>query len=70
MIVNNHLEERLSAVERVLSDVQRRLDSLTISENWLDKIKGSFKDEPAFDEVIELGRAFRAAEFPFEENAP
>ena len=70
MIVENHVEERLTAVERELAEVQRRLNSLPIVDNWLEKIKGSFKDEPAFDEVIELGRALRAAEFPFEENAP
>ncbi|NOT64201.1 MAG: hypothetical protein HOP19_28635 [Acidobacteria bacterium] len=30
--------------------------------NWLDRISGSFKDEPAFEQVLELGRAARAAQ--------
>jgi putative addiction module component (TIGR02574 family) len=32
--------------------------------DWLGRFKGSFRDEPAFDEVISLGRAFRDADRP------
>lgn len=29
------------------------------SNNWLQQITGSFKDEPAFEEIIAYGRAIR-----------
>lgn len=61
------LEERLTAVETTLSEIQRRLATLPPSPNWLDEIIGSFKDEPAFDEVIAFGRAFRRGELPPED---
>jgi hypothetical protein len=55
------LEQRLTAVETALSEIQRRLAVLPPAPNWLEQIIGSFKDEPAFDEVIAFGRAFRKA---------
>lgn len=36
----------------------------TLSQDWLDAIAGSMRDEPAFDEVVALGRAFRYADRP------
>ncbi len=32
------------------------------------QITGSFKDEPAFEEVVEFGRAIRAADRPAEDT--
>ncbi|MDT9187950.1 hypothetical protein H4N54_25300 [Limnospira fusiformis KN01] len=29
------------------------------SSNWLEQISGSFKDEPAFEEILALGQAIR-----------
>jgi len=65
------LEERLAAVETALGEIQRRLATLPSIPNWLDEVIGSFKDEPAFDEVIALGRAFRESEpYPDDPGAP
>jgi hypothetical protein len=30
--------------------------------DWLDRVIGSMKDEPAFDEVVAYGRAIRQAD--------
>jgi len=61
------LEERLTAVETAVSEIQRRLATLPPAPDWLEQIIGSCKDEPAFEEVIALGRALRMAE-PFPED--
>lgn len=61
------LEERLAAVETAVSELQRRLATLPPAPDWLEQIIGSCKDEPAFEEVIALGRALRMAE-PFPED--
>lgn len=58
------IEVRLTAVETAIAELQQRLDSVAAPGNWIERITGSFKDEPAFEEVLELGRAFRASEFP------
>ncbi|NJN57912.1 MAG: hypothetical protein HC879_10625 [Leptolyngbyaceae cyanobacterium SL_5_9] len=33
--------------------------------NWLQQITGSFKDEPAFEEVLAYGRAIRKGDETF-----
>ncbi|MEW4570262.1 hypothetical protein AB1L88_20540 [Tautonia sp. JC769] len=56
------IEERLSAVEAAIEELRRRMPAS--SPNWLDQVVGSLKDEPAFDEVLAYGRAFREADRP------
>jgi hypothetical protein len=71
MMTQAQLEARLLAVETALAEMQRRLAALSPATNWLDEIIGSFKDEPAFEEVIAFGRAFREAQpYPEEPGAP
>jgi hypothetical protein len=71
MTIPAQLAARLTAVETALSEIQRRLVALSPSPHWLDEVIGSFKDEPAFEEVIALGRAFRESEpYPDDPGAP
>ena len=58
MTTNTSLEERLTAVEVTISELQKQI-GLSQQTNWLQQITGSFKDEPAFDEVLAYGRAIR-----------
>jgi hypothetical protein len=71
MMTQTELEERLLAVETALQAIQRRLATLLPTPHWLDAMSGSFKDDPAFEEVIALGRAFREAQpYPDEPGPP
>ena len=71
MMTQTEIEERLLAVETALQEMQRRLATLAPRPHWLDEMIGSFKDEPAFEEVIALGRAFRKSQpYPDEPGAP
>jgi hypothetical protein len=58
MMANASLEERLAAVEAAIAQLQQQI---VISQqiNWLQQITGSFKDDPAFEEVLAFGRAIR-----------
>jgi hypothetical protein len=58
MATNPSLEERLAAVEAAIADLQKQV-AAPQPTNWLQQITGSFKDEPAFDEVLAYGRAIR-----------
>jgi len=60
------LAQRLTAVETAVRELQRRLATLPPALDWVEHISGAFKDDPAFAEVVALGRAFRMAE-PFPE---
>ena len=64
------LEERLAAVEAAVADLRRRLPERPPAPDWLDRVTGSFKDEPAFDEVLRYGREFREADRPAGDDAP
>ncbi|CUR31297.1 conserved hypothetical protein [Planktothrix tepida PCC 9214] len=58
MATNTSLEERIAAVEAAIFELQKQLANPQPT-NWLQQITGSFKDEPAFEEVLALGRAIR-----------
>lgn len=58
MANNTSLEERMVAVEAAIAELQKQLANPQPT-NWLQQITGSFKDEPAFEEVLAYGRAIR-----------
>jgi hypothetical protein len=58
MATNTSLEERLAAVEVAIAELQKQV-AVPQPTNWLQQITGSFKDEPAFEEVLAYGRAIR-----------
>ncbi len=55
-------EERLSQVERDLAELKSQVHRLGTAKNWIDQVRGSFQDDPQFDEVLRLGRELRQAE--------
>jgi hypothetical protein len=58
MAINISLEERLAAVETAIAELQEQVVAPQ-PMNWLQQVTGSFKDEPAFEEVLAYGRAIR-----------
>jgi hypothetical protein len=58
MTPNTSLEERLAVVEAAIALLQKQV-AVPQPKNWLQQITGSFKDEPAFEEVLAYGRAIR-----------
>jgi hypothetical protein len=64
------IEERLAAVEAAVADLQRRLPPSAPAPNWLEQVIGSFKNEPAFEEVLAYGRELRAADRPAADDGP
>lgn len=63
MSTNASLEERLAIVEAAVTELQKQI-ATTQSTNWLQQITGSFKDEPAFEEILIYGREIRQANEP------
>ncbi|MCJ8279227.1 MAG: hypothetical protein MJK14_04635 [Rivularia sp. ALOHA_DT_140] len=58
MTTDTSLEKRLAAVEAAIAKLQKQIANPQ-SSNWLQQITGSFKDEPAFEEIIAYGKAIR-----------
>ena len=64
------LEQRMTAVEKAVRELQEAINGRQPTPDWLDRVIGSMKDEPAFDEVLAQGRAIRQADRPAEDQAP
>jgi hypothetical protein len=63
------VECRVAALEEAVRELQAALQTRKPAADWLEQVIGSMKDEPAFDEVLAHGRAFRQADRPAEEDA-
>lgn len=63
------LEQRMTALEQTVRELQEALDVRKLAPDWLDNVIGSMKDEPAFDEVVAHGRTIRQADRPAENEA-
>jgi hypothetical protein len=68
MPIDGTIEQRLTAVETAVEEIQRRLACDTKAPSWVERFTGAFQDEPAFAEVVEYGRAIRAADRPREDS--
>ena len=60
------VEQRLTQIERELSELKSFVKRLDHKDNWVDAIKGTFKDDPEFEEILRLGKAIRDADEPID----
>jgi hypothetical protein len=64
------LEQRITAVEIAVRELREAMPIRKSTADWLDRVIGSMKDEPAFDEVLAHGRAIREADRQAQDKAP
>jgi hypothetical protein len=64
------LEQRMTALEITVRKLEEAMKARQPALDWLDRVIGSMKDEPAFDEVLAHGRAIRQADRPALDPAP
>ena len=63
------LEERVTSVEHDLAELKSQMERSAPQRGWIDKITGSFKDDPDFEEILRLGREIRQADlFKLDDN--
>jgi hypothetical protein len=58
------IEERLADIEKNVTELKLEFSRLGAKRDWIDRIVGSFKDDPEFDEILRLGREIRRADRP------
>ena len=49
-------------MENDLAQLKSQMDRLRPERGWIDRITGSFKDDPDFEEILRLGREIRQAD--------
>lgn len=55
-----NLEERIAALEREMREVKSVLKTVSGTQRpWWERLAGTFKDDPLFDEIVEAGAAYR-----------
>jgi hypothetical protein len=64
------LEQRMTMLEETVRELQEAINDRKPAADWLDRVIGSMKDEPAFEEVLAHGRAIRQADQPAEDQTP
>jgi hypothetical protein len=64
------VEQRLTVLEQAVRELQEAMKARTPVPDWLDRVIGSMKDEPAFDEVLNYGQAIREADQPAQDQGP
>ena len=63
------LEQRMTSLEQAVRELQEAMRTRKPAPDWLDRVIGSMKNEPAFDEVLRHGRAMRHVDRPAEDSA-
>lgn len=64
MSQHNGLEERVAQLEAEVAELKRRLPPLATTPDWIARISGGMKNNPAFDEAMRLAREIRHADRP------
>ena len=63
------LEQRVSDLEHAVRELREVMINRSPASDWLERLIGSMKNEPAFDEVLAHGRAIREADRPAESES-
>jgi hypothetical protein len=53
------LKDRVAALEAEVARLKEKVEGGTTSGDWLDKIWGSFANDPVYEEAMRLGREYR-----------
>jgi hypothetical protein len=53
------LEERVALLEAEVARLKNKVESDSSSRPWWEKIAGTFANNPAYDEAMQLGWAYR-----------
>ncbi len=63
------VEQRVAALEWEVAELKRQLAKAVpnTKAKWIDRITGTFKDDPDFAEIVRLGAEIRRADRPPEE---
>ncbi len=53
------LEERVAQLEAEVARLRDKIDSSASPRPWWEQVAGTFANNPAYDEAMQLGREYR-----------
>ena len=54
-----NLEKRVEALERELRSLKSAVQKTKSKAPWWERLAGTFRDDPLFDEMVEAGQKYR-----------
>jgi hypothetical protein len=63
-------EQRIIALENAVRELHAAVNVRNPAPDWLDRVIGSMRDEPGFNEVLRYGQAIRQADRPADDQSP
>ena len=61
-MVKTGFEKRLAELEQEVATLRRKLEGISQSEPWWERIAGTFQDDPAYEKAMKLGRRYRRSQ--------
>jgi hypothetical protein len=70
LMATEKLEDRVTAVEIEVERLKQQFESEKSQKTipWYEKIFGTFKDDPDYEEAMRLGKEYRMSQQPDYEN--
>jgi prefoldin subunit 5 len=59
---DNKLERRVEHLESEIQTLRKKLDELSRTKPWWDRIAGTFEKDPMYEQAMKLGRKYRRAQ--------
>lgn len=59
-----NLEKRMAELEQELATLRKKVESLTGTKPWWERISGTFQNDPIYEQAMKLGRKYRRAQRP------
>jgi hypothetical protein len=59
-----NLEKRMADLEQELASLRKKVEALTGTKPWWERIAGSFQHDPVYEQAMQLGRKYRRAQRP------
>jgi hypothetical protein len=59
-----NLEKRMAELEQELTELRKKVEALTATKPWWERIVGTFEHDPVYERAMQLGRKYRRAQRP------
>ncbi|HEY3395723.1 MAG TPA: hypothetical protein VGK58_23680 [Lacipirellulaceae bacterium] len=59
-----NLEKRMAELEQELAALRKKVEALTGTKPWWERIAGTFEHDPVYERAMQLGRKYRRDQRP------